>query len=186
MRIFWLILVTFLLSVVFYISLDKQLYYYGTSTFHFYNLLPINISVVDRADFEGGFAILDDVGLCIAGKGNTYKYNNGTIEINEILSYGYNQSKVIAKFKDPTEKVYFIEFKKNDDKNSKKILAVKFFEFNDNLILDEYNWINIKGKNSKVREILISRSVLFLFIVGLGGLLLILIIKSLIKTNYGR
>lgn len=170
-----ILLVLTLISGIAYFALDRQLFYYGKNDFDFYQLLPLDIIPEDRPNFENGFALKDEFGFTIAAKGNTYKYHNKEIVIENILSYCYNFDKVVAKIADKNNEEFYIEFVSNKEKKTSQGITANIWDNNRIINTTEFKCINIKGDEKKINRLVYHRNhLIFIFIT--------LIILSFYKT----
>lgn len=63
--------------------LDRHLFYYNRNDFNLYSPLPLKIKPKYRPDNPGHFLLRDEFGFSIVGKGNSHKFNNSKIVIEE-------------------------------------------------------------------------------------------------------
>lgn len=107
-KIIILIGLTLLFGIT-YILLDHNLYYYGKNDIHYYHDLPFQLKPEYWGSDLGllGFRIEDKDGFGHIAKGVIYfKYPN--IEIDSVLSYGFNDKLLIALIKDKNQQLAYI------------------------------------------------------------------------------
>ena len=177
-----LLLITLIFGVA-YFMLDRQLYFYGKNDFNFYNLLPLNIVPEDRPDFENGFAIKDEYGFTIAAKGNTYKFKDTSIIINEVLSYYFNNEKVIARIIDSNDKKYYIEFTSNREKKKNQDIIANVWTDDKIINSSEFKCINIKDNEKKIKKIVSPRNYLMIAFIIMFIISFYKTIKSIEKKH---
>ena len=144
-------LLIFLTSTYFYKKVDSKCYYYGCGSMFYQNVLPNNIS---PNYYELNFTLIDEDGYEIIG--NSFIFENSNFEIKEILSYGYNNKKIIVKCESSSNKYqYFISYETRY-KNLKSHPEISFKEISNNYVeknINKFNWINL---DKNIRENLVS------------------------------
>ncbi len=166
MRIIRVFLVITVLIGLTYFGFDRQLFFYGKNDFGFYHLLPLDIILDDRPDFENGFAIKDKYGFTIAAKGNVYKFNDKEVCINRILGYYYSAYKVVAKIVDENNVEYYIEFVGNTDKKVNQDIIANIWDNDKVLGTNNFKCISFKYDERKIKRLIYSRNYLmFIFII---------------------
>lgn len=165
MKTIRILLVVTIFSGIAYFVLDGQLFYYGKNDFNFYRLLPLDIIPDDRPDFENGFALKDKYGFTIAAKGNTYKFNDKEVHINEVQSYCYNTEKVVAKIIDKNNEEYYIEFVGNTDKKTNQDIIARIWVNGNTFDTSVFKCVNFNGNERKIKRMVYPRNYLmFIFI----------------------
>lgn len=143
MKIIILLILTISTSIAFFF-IDKQLFYYGRSTFDFYKPLPLKIKAqywnYDLGNL--GFVLVDDYDMTLIAKGD--RYFGSDIEVKEVLKYGYNDEKLIGQIVALDNKKYYVECLKSDA-NTKRDITTKVWGETYNALDENYNWIIIKN-----------------------------------------
>lgn len=140
-----------------YLYLDRELFYYGKSNFTFYNGLPMGIKPKLTHDFEYGFILNDEHGFVIVSENNSrHSYlssPNKTIQIDEVLKYGFDNERLIVLIKDINGHKYYVDCFKgpNYSKNNESFINI----LRDEEFIDEKNlkWIElVKNKKDVERK----------------------------------
>jgi len=176
MKVFKIILVILIIAVgIIYYQQDKRLFYYGRNDLHIYHLLPYNIEPDYRPPFEGGFALRQEDGFSIAGKGVAYSVNNKKIWINSVLKYGFYKQKLIAIIIDSNRTEYYLKFNQ-DHRDSSEIngtLMINNKADNPN----QYRWIKIDGNDDYILNLALWRNCLMFITIGLFLVLIYILVK---------
>lgn len=168
-----LILLTLTLAIV-YFTLDRQLSYYGKSDLDIYNILPQKIN----PEFWGydigyrGFVLEDAHGFAVVAKENKFEVDNKTFEVNEVLRYGFDSSKVIAVVNDTKDKKYFIELAEDRDNPLGQDMMINVLDEANGFNTESYKWVEIQGNKKHIRRIELFRNytiiVVFAIVLGIG------------------
>jgi hypothetical protein len=170
MKKFKIIVILIIIIGIIYYQLDQQLFYYGRNNLHFYHLLPLKIEPDYSPPFEGGFALRDEYGFSIAGKGVAYPVYNRTIGISDVLKYGFNANNLVAIVIDSSKNKYYVKFNRGQ-KDSTVINAT--MDVDNNLSnLNMYKWIKIYGNDDLIWNLVLWRNFLTLIIIVLFSTLI--------------
>jgi len=164
MKTFKILAILIIVLGIIYFQLDKRLFYYGRNDLHIYHLLPFSIEPDYQPPFEGGFALRDENGFSIAGKGVAYRVNNRTIWINTVLKYGFNTQHFVAVVNDSNKTKYYVKFNQNQKDKSVNATMEGDNKFN-NLKLDK--WINIEGNEDYIWRLYLYRNYSMLLVITL-------------------
>lgn len=159
-----------------YLGLDRSLFPYGESNFTFYRLLPMKIKPENRPDFEGGFTIWDEHGMSLVSKGSRY-WQVDSIQIDKIISYGYNDDLLVARIIDTEGSVYSFAYSENKDPDFKPDISVRLFSDEEESLDKNLKWIEIGG-NKDIGRIILVRNWLKLLFIGLSIYLMVLYFKK--------
>lgn len=167
--------VIIIIAAIAYYQLDRQLFYYGRNDLHIYHLLPYNVEPDYQPSFEGGFALRQQDGFSIAGKGVAYMVNSKKIWINEVLKYGLCKQNLIALVTDSNRTEYYVKFNKGHSGSS---------EINGTMMLDnkeansnQYKWIKIVENDDYILNLALWRNYLMFIAIGFFLLLIYILVK---------
>jgi hypothetical protein len=158
MKTFKILGILIIILGIIYYQLDKNLFYYGRNKLHIYHLLPYNVEPDYSPPFEGGFALREEDGFSIAGKGVAYLVNNRKIWINDVLAYGFNKEHIVAVVIDSGKTKYGIKFNQ-DQKNISEISGTMMVD-NDLGKSNLYKWIKIDGNDDYIWNLVLWRNCL--------------------------
>jgi hypothetical protein len=157
MKAFKILVILIVILGIIYYQLDKRLFYYGRNDLHIYHSLPLNIQPDYQPPFEGGFALRNEDGLSVAGKGIAYPVNNKMIWINKILKYGFSDQDLVATAIDSNKTKYYLKFYW-EPKNRSVVNAT--MDIDNNLHANLYKWIDIDGNEDYIWKLVLYRNYL--------------------------
>tara|TARA_R110002072_G_scaffold26657_1_gene87877 strand:- start:35 stop:574 length:540 start_codon:yes stop_codon:yes gene_type:complete len=170
-----IILFLILLTGSTYFVLDRHLFFYGKSTFSFYELLPENIKPENQPEFGRGFVLRDEHGMSLAG--NEVKYGDAHSKIEEVIKYGFNSDLLIAEIRNDKDEIYFREFGKNQNPASKADISSRLIYEYEIAALGKLKWVEINDKKN-YRPMVVARGLLALTLIGLFITLTVLTISK--------
>ncbi len=176
-----IIAVIIIITAIAYYQLDKQLFYYGRNNLHIYHLLPYNVEPDYQPPFEGGFALRQEDGFSIAGKGVSYTVNNKKIWINEVLKYGFHKKNLIAFVTDSNRTEYYVKFNQGHSSSS-EINGTIMFD-NKEANSNQYQWIKIVGNDGYILNLALWRNCLMFIAISLFLVLIYVLVKHRRKTS---
>jgi hypothetical protein len=166
-----LVVTLILITISFYFFLDRELFYFGESTFEFYRL-PFHIKPENRPTFESGFILWDSSRMSLVGKGVKY-WGYDSIEIERIVAYGFNDTMLIAITADLKDQQHTFKFSSPDTATK---FDMKIQLVNEQAIPTNLTWINILNAKNIYAKALI-RNWLCLINIGLAVLCIALFLK---------
>lgn len=160
------LLVVILILGIVSIGLDKELSYYGRNVLDVYNSLPLKAKPVFRYEFDGGFAIEDSYGFYLASQGrNRYVGNEGEVNIEEIIRYGFNDERLAVEVTDSIGRLFYIEFMEREEVQPEQSLKAKIWKGQDTALeLDSFEWVEIENNEDYIRVLSIFRNYSILLI----------------------
>lgn len=129
-------------SVITYVITDHNLFYYGQNRLNIYKYIIKSIQP-ERRDMSytysnEGFVLLEN-GMTYIAKGNVYVgYSN--IEVDSVLSYGFNDSVIVGLFISKDQESYFVIM----DNSSYNVKLLSYKKYSINEIIKLFNlkkWI---------------------------------------------
>lgn len=166
-------------SAALYIMADSDLYYYGKNNLPIYHKLPFGMKPEYWGTRRGmlGFVILDKNDFVHIGKGSGY-WEYPEITIDSVISYGFNDTLLIAIIKDSCKVLYCL---RQYDTLSEEL--IQFPYCNIEQMKQEYNLKWIENPNIPPYLIMGKRSRnAFLFYISL--ILLIIYFRKYLKEKH--
>jgi hypothetical protein len=174
------LLVTAIVFMVICIQLilkyDKEKYYYGLGCTFCPENMPFNLS--PNMDRYSSFTLLDEDGFEIVGIG--FRHKKSSFCINDILSYGYNDTSVVIRCTDSLNTIRHLVSYETKYLSSKGTPSVSFREIEYHelgIIKGHYNWVNLDEET--------ANRIYFKWLICLLGIVFsfFYIIRSLIKIK---
>lgn len=166
-------------SASLYIIADSDLYYYGKNNLPIYNRLPFEMKPEywgHRLD-NSGFNIMDKYDFVHIGKGDGYWEYPGII-IDSVISYGFNDTLLIAIVKDSCKEKYCL---RQYDTLSEELIPLQYC--NIEKLKHDYNLKWIENPNNPPYLIMAKRSrSAFIFYISL--ILFIIYFKKYLKEKH--
>lgn len=147
-----ILLILFILFVffsAFYVKLDKEAGICGLSSFFGKNQLPYGICSKTES-CPPNFLLIDPDGYEMLGIG--FGILGSDFIINDLLSFGYNDTSIIVKCQDSAKNIRYLISYKTNNKYKNGIHEIYFFSINDNNIGEsenkyKYKWFDISTQH---------------------------------------
>ena len=163
-----------LVFALLYVKYDRQGGAYGLDCYFCNNNLPYGITARCYSDYPPRFYLVDDDDFELLGSG--FRYYRNSFIIKNLLSYGYNDTSIIAKCTDSLNNIkylisYVTEYK---SKNGKPEISFQDLDYTCfQKISTNYLWYNVDNKqiknimNKKEVFLILCLLSMFLFIISL-------------------
>jgi len=179
--VFILFGILFFLSVLLYIIYDSKGYYYGIGCGFCNENMPYGLTPKINFDYPQNFVLLNEDGFELTGGG--FRYKKSSFKIKKFLSYGYNDTSIIAKCTDSLDNVKYLVSYETGNKSEKGNPAISFKDIDNSQhiqIKESYQWVDVDEEKANA-----TRVMKFIFLVG-AIFSILFIVRKFIKSKHSK